>query len=303
MKKIIICIVLIGCLAGIILGSNALLENKYWSGDNEICNLDVAKYENDLLAAKEENLDINRYFETNFPLHQSELNDAQAATIQQYKDYVITYYLDTYGVDVSERIMSVECFLLDFTFLNDYTGSYYAGYYNRDLHILLVSEEMMSTLDEHNSQKTIIHELVHASGICDDDNSEFITEGFTEAVTDRIMTYHGLSYIELGPYYSYWCIANQLLEIDEQIIVSYITDPNFSIIDHLDQMAGMEIGTALEDVCMMYARNMNPNAMEFYMQYYVGDILKKHSGDARNIAENYPIDISFFGIRSLMATK
>jgi len=41
--------------------------------------------------------------------------------------------------------------------------------------------------------------------------------------------------------------------------------------------------------------------MEFYMQYGVGEILKKHTDDARSISEKYPVGVVLFGLRSLFA--
>ena len=108
--------------------------------------------------------------------------DAELAFIQTHKDYVIAYYQDTYGIDLSQKIQSVEPFMMDFTFMYHNFGCNINGYYDEDEHFLAITEDMLS-IEDFSIHSTIVHELVHASGIWEA-NSEFIAEGFTEAVTN-----------------------------------------------------------------------------------------------------------------------
>ena len=202
MKKALIIIVILGCLAGLVLGGNTLLENAYWAGDAGTGIADVSRHQDDIMLSKELNAEMHQYFQENYDQHMREPNDAELAVIQTCKGYVIDYYWDTYQVDLSQRIQSVEPFLMDFSFMNDYYGCNIAGYYDSNGHFLAVTDDDMYSLEDPSLLSAIIHELVHASGVCEDD-VEFITEGFTEAVTNRIMTRNGLYFSELGPYYPY----------------------------------------------------------------------------------------------------
>ena len=301
MKKIIIAIMILGCLAGIVLGGNALLENAYWVSATDTGRPDISRYQEDILLSKDYNAELHQYFQENYHLYMRKPTDAELAFIQTHKDYVIAYYQDTYGIDLSQKIQSVEPFMMDFTFMYHNFGCNINGYYDEDEHFLAITEDMLS-IEDFSIHSTIVHELVHASGIWET-NSEFIAEGFTEAVTNRIMNRNNLYFSELGPYRPYWCIANQLLAIDDQIVLGYITDEDFSVVAYLDEIAGEEIGATLEDICTVYAEGKQQDTMEFYMQYCVGNILKQYSEEARSIAQAYPIPVALFGLRTLFAAR
>lgn len=178
----------------------------------------------------------------------------------------------------------------DFAFVNDYYDAGIGGYYDKEKHFAIFSTE---SLKEEQCSISIIHEIVHAAGISDY-SAEFITEGFTEAITEKIA-----QEVLVGPYESYKSIAQQLLEIDDQIIKGYLTQENFSVIEKIDQLANAEIGVTLEKCSTIYMSGNKTDTMELYMQYIAGEIIKQYSDNALEIAEKYPVDVFLFGIRSL----
>ena len=61
MKKIIIAIIILGCLAGIVLGGNALLENAYWASSAGTGVPDISRYQEDILLSKDYNAELHQY--------------------------------------------------------------------------------------------------------------------------------------------------------------------------------------------------------------------------------------------------
>jgi len=293
-------------LAGGVLGGNVLLEDYFWSHRSESIELDLSRYQDEIEEMTVLNEDLNRHFDENCKKYISEPTEKQKKTFDQYKGYVVDYFRDEYGVDLSERMENLKVCIMDFRFINDYSGSNISGVTaNIDgEEFVAVSLSYYTGDTQINSSwfaETLVHELVHASGFLDEE-SEFITEGFTEALTEKVLHHAGKNYDELSSVYiSNANIAKQLLEIDDGIVRGYITDENFSVLDYINELAGAEIGEELEGACMMYTNREKTDTMEFYMQYGVGEILKKHTDDARSISEKYPVGVVLFGLRSLFA--
>ena len=146
MKKTIIAIIILGCLAGIVLGGNALLENAYWASSAGTGVPDISRYQEDILLSKDYNAELHQYFQENYHLYMRKPTDAELAFIQTHKDYVIAYYQDTYGIDLSQKIQSVVPFMMDFTFMYHNFGCNINGYYDEDEHFLAITEDVNANM-------------------------------------------------------------------------------------------------------------------------------------------------------------
>ena len=301
MKKILLIILAVVCLAGLVFGADLLLENMYWSSDSEAKIASLDRFEETIQEEAENNAWLHEEFMDNYADYSEALTAEQLAYVQKMKDCVIKYFAEVYGADVSERVQNVEVYKIDFSFSSVGNAG---GYYSRDLNAVFLAEDEGVTFHEPDfmMHSRTIHELVHASGINSDGYAEFIAEGFTEAITQDIMTYFDISFLDyVGSYHYFEMYARQLMEADEGIVLGYVTNESFDAIEYIDKMAGCEVGLSLEQVSLLHLNGKNKGMMRFYMQYYVGNILKQYTDDARNIAEQYPLKVFLFGLRSLFA--
>ena len=148
--------------------------------------------------------------------------------IRELKDDMIAFFDYEFGIDVSEKINKVETKLIDVEDSNVW------GYHIPETNVVCVNQDLY--LMREYFPFTWCHEVIHYLGISKDSNEYWpLYETLTEAVNIQLMWWLEAPY-NLSAYYDASAIGNQMIIANPEIVTKLITDEEFALEDHINEV-------------------------------------------------------------------
>lgn len=205
-----------------------IYDDQYWTKGNEIRMLyGIGLY----IYKPEEQSDKINYTET----------DEQLELYSSINSNVISFFADTYGLNVEEKISEMTVSYFSY----DDPVDFLAGYTVRNSGGINLNIALMTTPDyEPFLSSSYLHEVMHFLGVSSTVLSP-LDEGFAEYLAIKCSDYAGMEYYPTMSYSYCLSVAAEMSVVNEQNIVkSYLTDDNFDIAVHITE--------TLKDVPQLY---------------------------------------------------
>ena len=159
-----------------------------------------------------------------------ELPKSKQKKIDELREGMISYFLEEYKIDISEKLEKQEVAIYTAT------GSSEGVMGSVDLdnpNVLNLNQKLLKEYSEV-FETTYVHESLHQIGF-HAKKPQYIDEGITDALTDMIFCFMGKSPVLTEYYSDSRCFAYQLLAADPEIVSCYLENDNFEIIDRINQ--------------------------------------------------------------------
>ncbi|NCB91808.1 MAG: hypothetical protein EOM40_04445 [Clostridia bacterium] len=175
------------------------------------------------------------------------ITETDYAWVSEAKDVLIQYFADTYQQDISGKVNAIETYAADMDEVlygfSDGTGKVY---FNRN------------DIESDDMFHVCIHEMIHALGIdFYEDKSGLMSnaffEGYTEKLTEIILTKYGYPYEEVSSYGDLTTYAQTILECDESLLTDIVIEEKYDIAGRIDRILGEGAGENLLKAEMLIA--------------------------------------------------
>lgn len=236
--------------------------------------LDWTKYEEDLMLVLEENnSDMSNKMAKDVKKNECDLPEEYEELVEECKDAVTEYVYNKCSVDVSDQMDQIPVKGYNSEIANGMGGltETYAG---KEPSKIWLNMDNLNRNDDDSNRSTMVHELLHAIGI-EDNNDEFIfsylMEGYTEDMTEECITTSNINdkrYKNESSYVLNKKIVNTLLNGDDTIFKLYCTDEDTSMCAYIDEKLGSGYAEQLEYACALY-------------DYYTGNNMKGKANTIR----------------------
>ena len=159
-----------------------------------------------------------------------ELPKSKQKKIDELREGMISYFLEEYKIDISEKLEKQEVAI--YTSTGSSEGV--MGYVDIDNpNVLNLNQKLLKEYSEL-FETTYVHESLHQIGF-HAKKPQYIDEGITDALTDMIFCFMGKEPVLTEYYSDSRCLAYQLLAADPEIVSCYLENDNFEIIERVNQ--------------------------------------------------------------------
>ena len=232
MKKIFAMILVVVMLMTTLVGCGVKRDNLYDPTNKEIT---LAEFffmeESDSVDIPEENMiwDEKEYINSLIDSSNVEICNPDKEYIRGLKEKVIEYFQIEYGIDVTEKINSVE------TKLIGVSDNVLMGYHKPGSNVVYVNKNLYENLPEY-FPFTWCHEVVHMLGIeYDTDMYWGLYETITEAVNLRLVSWMGYPCNNSAYLYAAM-IGQQMILANPELVTRSIMDEDFLLEDHINEV-------------------------------------------------------------------
>ena len=170
------------------------------------------------------------------------LDEAEYGWISDARELLNRYFLDVYGLDVSQRTAEIE------VYASENLPEVVDGFSDGENHVYLNPGEIERAPER--MLHILTHEMLHALGVdfYADENgmlSNGFFEGLTEAATKRILETYGYAYEDFSGYDEVQIYGDQVLQADPMLLCDLVEGSERNIARRIDAGAGEGCGRVL----------------------------------------------------------
>lgn len=155
--------------------------------------------------------------------------------LEEEKINIRNFFVDNYGVDVQRKLQKLNKIFL-YT-QDEYKGEYLNGFVDSTTNTVYLHKRILE--DEVLLRSVLLHEIMHYIGVVpfiETDECHYLVEGFADALALRIAFCNEEPYNASRSYEMQRKLADQILVVDKQIVVNFLTDNAFNIAEYINEV-------------------------------------------------------------------
>lgn len=242
---------------------------------------------------------VRKYNETGVAL-----NSEEEGFIEGCNSFAKDYFLDNYGVDISEKIASLT--VQKVVYPEDISQMVGGSFYPENPKHLFVNADWfnLSDYDARSSEysatvlrNVYVHELMHFLGFHSGLGMNYFTEAVAEGLTECIMNDAALPYERMTGYSGIQQYASDFIECDPDMIRSVLSEDNYDLKGRIDS----RIGPGYSDYYNLLIGSVRYNldkVSQYRTQYLTYEYCKSSDVNAKFKVDRYDLfEAKWFFVR------
>lgn len=264
-------------------------KNKYWESSHlDDLSIDMTRYETYLSE-----IDSNQN-NTEEIVHLCNENAVPVPAecvsfFENCNKLIKDFFLEVYSIDVSGKLDKLQVKKSEYpdTIAESVGGSYASQtlYINAALldgFLLDVSEVKEPSISDNKTfsfkmlRNVYIHETIHYLGFSNEPQFGCFTEAITESLTEKVTEYGGIKYENLTGYGGIKDLATQIIDADDSLVRSVLTDNDYLISEHFNEVLGGEYAGTFDELVFILRNGGSKQYSEipYLAQYFAYEYVK-----------------------------